>query len=290
MEQHDQTGAPPRQNRITQEEFEAMRQRYAQELLAIRRSVDAMLGREMSMPPRRYCQRFFHPISQPANPTRHRKRKGHSFSKHREERTMPRLRKIGLFHRQIFQIFPFLDSDVSVPPTPENPLGDYQKQLTPVSSDTDDYDAQGDEMQPDEIEELASPDGQIPPLNDTATIQVMVFAAQQAVPIDRAAVLISRQNSEGGEELIQVVLTDESGKTPLLTVAAPDRNLTQQPGNILPFVSYQITVFAEGYLPKRNDNVAVFGGMLSVLPVELVPQMQAMVPPPSSLGAGGALA
>ena len=51
MEQHDQTGAPPRQNRITQEEFEAMRQRYAQELLAIRRSVDAMLGREMSMPP-----------------------------------------------------------------------------------------------------------------------------------------------------------------------------------------------------------------------------------------------
>lgn len=48
------------------------------------------------------------PPNQPAsNPTRHRKRKGHSFSKHREERTMPRLRKIGLFHRQIFQIFPF---------------------------------------------------------------------------------------------------------------------------------------------------------------------------------------
>lgn len=289
MEQHDQTGAPPRQNRITQEEFEAMRQRYAQELLAIRRSVDAMLGREMSMSPDGTVSDFSAPSSsqQPGQTPQEQRepfaqpQSTEDHSEVQENRTVPQAELSNVS---------VLDSDVSVPPTPENPLGDYQKQLTPVSSDTDDYDAQGDEMQPDEIEELASPDGETPPLNDTATIQVMVFAAQQAVPIDRAAVLISRQNSEGGEELIQVMLTDESGKTPILTVAAPDRNLTQQPGNILPFVSYQITVFAEGYLPKRNDNVAVFGGMLSVLPVELVPQMQAMVPPPSSLGAGGALA
>ena len=52
-------------NTISQQDFEAMRQRYADELLAIRRSVDEMLGRTMPEPP---VRQTIAPVSQASPP------------------------------------------------------------------------------------------------------------------------------------------------------------------------------------------------------------------------------
>ena len=211
---------------VTPEEFEAMRQRYARELMAIRRSVDEMLDRNELLSrtaeeePRRFdCQ-----------------------------------------------------GDPVIPKQPEKTETKPENEV----------------LSPDQIEDLAPSDGVEPVLDDTATIQVMVTAAQEAVPIEGAAVLISREEN-GTRTLLQAMLTDSSGKTPILTVPAPSRELTEAPGEVYPFVSYRVVVSAPGFLPQVNDNVTVFGGMASQLSVALQPMPQPQVPPPNSNTADGSL-
>lgn len=261
---------------FSQEEFEAMRQRYARELLAIRRSVDAMLGH----------QELSSAAIQQSMPTTEP-----------EQYPMPEtmLTQLPTDDKE-------LSGDMLIPqpgshPNPVdcqgNPVSednDYEKDLTyHQSDDTGDYDPEDEELPPDDIEELAPPNGTMPPLTDTATIQVMVTAAQQAVPIEGATVLVSRVGEDGLRHLIQAMITDSSGKTPILTVSAPSRELTQQPGNVYPFVSYQAVVTAPGYLSQSNNNVTVFGGMSSLLSMALLPLIQPLVPPPNSGGSDGSL-
>ena len=211
---------------VTQEEFEAMRQRYARELMSIRRSVDAMLDQNGLLLPQ-------------------------------EEETKPA-------------------------------RYDCQGELVEQPDDTENNDAENGELPPDEIEELTPPNAQLPPLTDTGTIQVTVSAAQDAVPIEGAAVLISR-GEDGERTLIQAMITDASGKTPILTVPAPSRTLTEEPGDRIPFALYRAAVTAPGFLPLVNDNITVFGGSSALFTAALQPKPQPQVPPPNSNTADGSL-
>ena len=228
MEEKNRAALP-----VTQEEFEAMRQRYARELMTKRRSVDAILDQNGLRLPQ-------------------------------EEETEP------------------IRYDCQGDPVP---------QPEPVDStepDSDEYDAENGELPPDEIEELTPPDAEMPQLTDTGTIQVTVSAAQDAVPIEGAAVLISREE-DGIRTLIQAMITDSSGKTPILTVPAPSRTLTEEPGNTIPFAVYRAAVTAPGFLPLVNDNVTVFGGSAALFTAALQPKPQPEVPPPGSEIADGSL-
>ena len=226
-----------------------MRRRYAEELLAIRRSVDEMLGRTTSIPPA--------PVQEAAVPAE----------------------------------APIFDSPTpSPPPAEELPLEEPSPAPSPViepaPKDANEEIQVPDTDIPPEDEETLAPEGAIPaPLTDEATLQVQVTAAHQAIPIPEALVLISRQDpGEPLETLIRVMGTDVSGLTPDITVPAPDRELTQAPGEYLPYVTYRVVVVAEGYRPQFHGNVAVFGGMSTLLPVALVPILEDSVPPPSRAG------
>lgn len=284
---------------VSQEEFEAMRQRYARELLAIRRSVDAMLDRDLMAaeePERRRMEEEPVQREQPADTAQQRpsvdcqgnpvtsRETGESPETEASQKTVPSREEAYLPESAPSQ----------TPGLPGNgvpyPDGVYEKDMTYHKLDgSGEYDADNGELPPEGIEELSPPGGTLPPLTDTATIQVMVSAAQQAVPIEGAAVLVSQKSKDGDWELLQAMRTDFSGKTPILTVPAPSRELTQEPGTVLPFTSYQVAVTAEGYFPQTNSNVTVFGGMSSLLSVALVPLLQPLVPPPNSGGADGSL-
>lgn len=261
-------------NTISQQDFEAMRQRYADELLAIRRSVDKMLGRTVQEPA---VRQTIAPLSEaaemsPASPPP-------PDSPVLQPSTFPLAAENS--ERPVSVEDPGEEPMELPPPIPE-PVENREDNVSGnLKGDTD------ESIQNPEDEEALAPVGAKPaPLTDEATLQVLVTAAQQAIPVTDALVLLSRQDpGQPLETLIRVMGTDESGQTPVVTLPAPDRELAQAPGEYLPYTTYRVVVAAEGYRPQFHGNVAVFGGMSTLLPVALVPLMEPQVPPPSSVGA-----
>lgn len=258
-------------NTISQQDFEVMRQRYADELLAIRRSVDKMLGRTVQEPA---VQQTIAPLSEAAE-----------MSSAASAPPVPQP-----------SVFPLATENSEQPVSMEAPGAEPMGSSAPVpepaeyrgDNTSDNLRGDTDEgVQNPEDEETLAPAGAKPaPLTDEATLQVLVTAAQQAIPVTDALVLLSRQDpGQQLETLIRVMGTDESGQTPVVTLPAPDRELAQAPGEYLPYTTYRVVVTAEGYRPQFHGNVAVFGGMSTLLPVALVPLMEPQVPPPSSIGA-----
>lgn len=108
-------------------------------------------------------------------------------------------------------------------------------------------------------------------LTSSGTLIVRVFAAEEAIPIADSIVRIV-----GAEELnrdIQYsVVTDEDGVTPVVTLPTPAKSYSLSPGSPEPVYSvYDVTVMKENYYTKVVRNVAVFSGVESVLPVNMIP-------------------
>jgi len=122
------------------------------------------------------------------------------------------------------------------------------------------------------LREKAIPAVTAAPANETptASLQVRVTAANEALPIANALVVIRCQNGESSV-LEQMQLTDISGLTPPLILPATDPALTMQPENKIQFVEYTIEVSAPGYYRVRNVDVPLFGGIPTVQPVSMIP-------------------
>ena len=125
-------------------------------------------------------------------------------------------------------------------------------------------------------------------MNDSGYITVDVFTAREAVPVPGADVVISR--TDGGDsmsrkKLVRIAVTDSSGETGTYRVETVDRKLSEEPGTAHPFATYYVRIKAPGYETVRELPVDVFGGEISVVPVELIPVPAA--PPLAKQGEGG---
>lgn len=104
----------------------------------------------------------------------------------------------------------------------------------------------------------------------TASFQVRVTAANEAIPIPNALVVISREG-EGDPVVQKILLTDNSGLTEPVLLPATDPALTMQPEENIPLVTYEIQVSAPDYYRVRNSGVPLYGGIKTVLPVSMIP-------------------
>lgn len=112
-----------------------------------------------------------------------------------------------------------------------------------------------------------------PPTEDTAftaSFQVRVTAANEAIPIPNALVIISRE-TDGEPVVQQILLTDSSGLTEPVLLPATDPALTMQPADNIPLATYEIQVSAPDYYRVRNSGVPLYGGIKTVLPVSMIP-------------------
>ena len=111
-------------------------------------------------------------------------------------------------------------------------------------------------------------------MDDYGFIRVTVRTAGGAVPVERAIVTVK----DGGENLLAVFFTDESGNTPTLKVAAPPKANSEIPNSDgAAFYVYNIDTDKVGYGSVRNIGVPVFPGVTSVQPVELTPSPEGAV-------------
>lgn len=112
-------------------------------------------------------------------------------------------------------------------------------------------------------------DGQtVPALSDIGNLRVEVFAANRAIPIANAMIRVRNMDNN---ELVAVLVTNSSGNTTRFELPAPDRSLSTQPGSVHPFVNYLVDIRADGYIPQSDLRVQMFGGIESILPVNMIP-------------------
>ena len=101
-------------------------------------------------------------------------------------------------------------------------------------------------------------------------IKVFASTAQQAVPLPGCKVTVS--SGETQVDFYSELETDISGNTPVISVPAPSRELSQTPGgNVRPYYRYNIDVEFPGYEEVNVTEVPVFEGILSIQPVSMTP-------------------
>ena len=98
-------------------------------------------------------------------------------------------------------------------------------------------------------------------------IIVSVRTARGAIPIEGAMVTITSDT----DEVISVEFTNSSGMTPRLMVKAPPKMLSQTPETGHPYAEYTVRTDKVGYFSVYDINMAVYAGITSIQPVELIP-------------------
>ena len=102
-------------------------------------------------------------------------------------------------------------------------------------------------------------------MNDThGYFKAVVRTADGIIPIEGARVTVE------GDGQVYELLTDRSGITPVLTLAAPPAENSQSALQAAPFTSYRITTKKEGFYTQITENAPVFEGVVSVQPVLLI--------------------
>ena len=107
--------------------------------------------------------------------------------------------------------------------------------------------------------------------NGKGYIKIRASTASSAFPISGAVVQIrGSEEGSGGEEYS--VVTGVDGTSVTIELSAPAFALSQSPNPAeQPYSTYEITATAEGYYPIRLSGVAVFPEVVSIIPLDFIP-------------------
>ncbi|MBQ7499624.1 MAG: hypothetical protein IJT91_01890 [Clostridia bacterium] len=109
---------------------------------------------------------------------------------------------------------------------------------------------------------------------NTGFFKVNVTTADGALPIQGAKVTVSSIGENGESRVWGVMTTDSAGVTRTMELPAPplresfDGNAGSEQRA---YSYYQVDVDAEGYIPERFVNVALFPGIVTIQNSKLIP-------------------
>ncbi len=110
-----------------------------------------------------------------------------------------------------------------------------------------------------------------PPETGIAQLRVWVTTARQAVPIEGARVVITKEDGEGEGQLIKVLTTNQDGNTATVDLPAVPAEYSQKPGYAHPYTLYAIQISKPGYFTIQNNHVPLYGGISTIQPVDMTP-------------------
>lgn len=100
-------------------------------------------------------------------------------------------------------------------------------------------------------------------------LKVMVSSGDNAYPVEGALVIVT-QMANGMEGIIKILETNRNGETVVIELPAPLEKGTKVSSG-KPYFYYNVIVFAERHYEVQNKNVAIFNGITSIQPVNLIP-------------------
>lgn len=119
---------------------------------------------------------------------------------------------------------------------------------------------------------------------------IQTTTARESFPVQGVNVTVSEAGAQAGTPptLLYSAVTDSSGRTPVFDLQAPPRSASQKPSSTPPYASYTVQVEHPDYLPVSIIDVTIFDGVVSTLPVFMVPRGEAagpkaevsVIPPP----------
>ena len=114
------------------------------------------------------------------------------------------------------------------------------------------------------------------------TLIFQVTGGQGAFPVAGATIVLTKELNDQ-QHLSFTITTDESGKTAPLSLPAPDKELSQRPGNGTVFATYQATVSAPNHVTTEIRDLPVFDGITTIQPVSLSPDFGQKTRPPEEI-------
>ncbi len=107
--------------------------------------------------------------------------------------------------------------------------------------------------------------------DSTGFLQINAFSAEGAIPTQKINIRVYG-NEEGNGGIDYSVLTDRDGKSITLSLPAPSKEYSLEPNSPeSAFSTYNVEAFGEGFYPKKLFDVAIFSGVKSILPLEMIP-------------------
>ncbi len=107
--------------------------------------------------------------------------------------------------------------------------------------------------------------------NALGFLMVAVTTAQGTIPLPNALVTVYTQD-EGQPVLYRTVRTDRSGRTPVIELPAPALEDSIRPDQPIPYLNYSVKVDLPGYQSAEIQDISIFPGIASTLPVSLSPE------------------
>ncbi len=105
---------------------------------------------------------------------------------------------------------------------------------------------------------------------DSGRLKISVVSSIGLIPVENATVTISYSGAP--DSPLQVLTTDSSGQTPIVTLPAPPVALSLESENeIQPYSEYNIEITAEGYEPVYVSGSEILAGQLALQPVVMNP-------------------
>lgn len=102
-------------------------------------------------------------------------------------------------------------------------------------------------------------------------VLVRVSAAENAIPLEGATVVVTRRGSGAVLELLGLRSTNADGQTTPVLVSTPDRELSEAPSDERSWSSVDITADMPGYERVIVENVQVFPGVTTIQEFALIP-------------------
>lgn len=99
-------------------------------------------------------------------------------------------------------------------------------------------------------------------------VTARVYTSDAQIPVRNATVSVLSADSN---TLIGVRITNENGKTDLVSVDTPDESLSTSPGNENPFTRVNVRIDHPGFNTAYVEGVQVFPGQVSLQNAELIP-------------------
>lgn len=106
---------------------------------------------------------------------------------------------------------------------------------------------------------------------DSGSLKIRAYSASGAIPTE--GVLIKIYGADDYNKDVQYsLITDSDGITKELYLPTPPLSYSMSPGAAeAPYSVYNVELAKNGFYPKRIDNVPIFAGIKSTLPIEMIP-------------------
>jgi len=114
--------------------------------------------------------------------------------------------------------------------------------------------------------------------DDFGTMIIRTYGASNALPVE--GVLVRVRGADEFNRMSEFSLfTDEDGLTNEIKLPAPSKSYSLSQGSKeVPFAIYDVEISKDGFYTKKIQNVAVFSGIRSFLPVNMIPVEEGAYP------------